>query len=145
LGLSDEDVREILRIIDESQLDELRIDMDGFQLHVRRGGAPPATAVQVPPPRDGAPGEASFVEVGSQVDADTVVGLIEVMKMMNSVKAGLAGTVVEVCAANAAAGAWLPHLIRHQTEQDRVTAAALEGHVRAKDGLTRGPQRSATR
>jgi acetyl-CoA carboxylase biotin carboxyl carrier protein len=39
MGLTDDDVREILRIIDESQLDELRIEMEGFQLHVRRGGA----------------------------------------------------------------------------------------------------------
>ena len=37
MGLTDEDVREILRIIDESELDELRIDMPGFRLHVRRG------------------------------------------------------------------------------------------------------------
>jgi acetyl-CoA carboxylase biotin carboxyl carrier protein len=51
--------------------------------------------------RASAPGEQPFVEVGSKVDADTVVCLIEVMKMMNSVKAGVAGTVVEVCAANA--------------------------------------------
>jgi acetyl-CoA carboxylase biotin carboxyl carrier protein len=29
------------------------------------------------------------------------VGLIEVMKMMNSVPAGIAGTIVEVCAENA--------------------------------------------
>ena len=32
--------------------------------------------------------------------ADTVVCLIEVMKMMNSIKAGVAGTVAEVCAGN---------------------------------------------
>jgi biotin carboxyl carrier protein len=35
------------------------------------------------------------------VGADTVVCLIEVMKMMNSIEAGVAGTVVEVCAGNA--------------------------------------------
>jgi acetyl-CoA carboxylase biotin carboxyl carrier protein len=51
--------------------------------------------------RASAPGEQPFVDVGSQVDPDTVVCLIEVMKMMNSVKAGVAGTVVEVCAENA--------------------------------------------
>ena len=48
--------------------------------------------------RASAPGEQPFVDVGSQVDPDTVVCLIEVMKMMNSVKAGVRGTVVEVCA-----------------------------------------------
>jgi acetyl-CoA carboxylase biotin carboxyl carrier protein len=131
MGLTDDDVREILRIIDESQLDELRIDMPGFKLHVRRGGAPAAPeaaerepGTQVPASqaparastngattidapmlgtfyRASAPGEQPFVEVGSTVDPETVVCLIEVMKMMNSVKAGVAGTVVEVCATNA--------------------------------------------
>ena len=51
--------------------------------------------------RASAPGAEPFVDVGSEVGPDTVVCLIEVMKMMNSVKAGVAGTVVEVCAANA--------------------------------------------
>jgi acetyl-CoA carboxylase biotin carboxyl carrier protein len=168
MGLTDDDVREILRIIDESQLDELRIDMPGFKLHVRRGGVPaepaadrapageqgadaepaaaaavgeepapaepaaeqpPAQAPEQPPAptpssraparastngattidapmlgtfyRASAPGERPFVDVGSTVDPETVVCLIEVMKMMNSVKAGVAGTVVEVCATNA--------------------------------------------
>ena len=39
--------------------------------------------------------------VGTRVESDTVVCLIEVMKMMNSVPAGVAGTIVEVCAENA--------------------------------------------
>jgi acetyl-CoA carboxylase biotin carboxyl carrier protein len=42
------------------------------------------------------PGSDPFVEVGSAVEADTVVCIIEVMKMMNSVTAGGAGTVAEV-------------------------------------------------
>ena len=48
-----------------------------------------------------APGAAPFVDVGARVEPDTVVCLIEVMKMMNSVPAGIAGTIVEVCAENA--------------------------------------------
>jgi acetyl-CoA carboxylase biotin carboxyl carrier protein len=47
-----------------------------------------------------APGEAPFVEQGSSVDPDTTVCIIEVMKMMNSVPAGVTGTVVEVCQEN---------------------------------------------
>jgi hypothetical protein len=39
MALSDEDVREVLRLIDESDLDELRIETDGFSLHVVRGAA----------------------------------------------------------------------------------------------------------
>ena len=48
------------------------------------------------------PGEPPFVEVGSKVNEDTVVGIIEVMKLMNSVHAGVKGEVVEILAENAA-------------------------------------------
>jgi len=47
------------------------------------------------------PSAEPFVEVGAEVEPDTVVGIIEVMKMMNSVRAGVSGTIVEVCAENA--------------------------------------------
>ncbi len=113
MALTDDDVREILRIIDESELDELRIETAGFTLHVRKDGTP---APQAAPPTGGtidspmlgtfyrapAPGDEPFVDVGTPVEPDTVVGLIEVMKMMNSVEAGVSGTIVEVCAENAA-------------------------------------------
>ena len=46
------------------------------------------------------PGAAPYVTVGSEVAADTTVGLVEVMKTFNAVTAGVAGTVIEVCAAN---------------------------------------------
>jgi acetyl-CoA carboxylase biotin carboxyl carrier protein len=49
-------------------------------------------------PRPGAP---PFVEVGSHVEADTVVGIIETMKLMNSVCAGVRGTVAEILIADA--------------------------------------------
>jgi biotin carboxyl carrier protein len=48
-----------------------------------------------------APGAAPFVDVGTRVDAGSTVCLIEVMKMMSSIAAGVAGTIVEVCADNA--------------------------------------------
>ncbi len=48
------------------------------------------------------PGEPPFVEVGSKVGEDTVIGIIEVMKLMNTVHAGVKGTVVEILAANGA-------------------------------------------
>jgi two-component system chemotaxis response regulator CheY len=50
--------------------------------------------------RDEARGSSPFVEVGATVGPDTTVCIIEVMKMMNSVAAGVSGTVVEVCAEN---------------------------------------------
>lgn len=46
------------------------------------------------------PGAAPFVAVGSLVDEDTVIGIIEVMKVMNNVKAGVRGIVKDVCAPN---------------------------------------------
>jgi acetyl-CoA carboxylase biotin carboxyl carrier protein len=42
------------------------------------------------------PGAAPFVEVGATVEEDTVVAIIEVMKLMNTVRAGVRGQVVEV-------------------------------------------------
>ena len=47
------------------------------------------------------PGAAPFVEVGSRVDPSTVVGIVETMKLMNSVTAGVAGAVAEICLGNA--------------------------------------------
>lgn len=46
------------------------------------------------------PGEPSFVEVGSKVDTETVIGIVEVMKLMNSVPAGVKGEVVEILGQN---------------------------------------------
>ena len=144
MPLSDEDVREILRIIDESTLTELQIETEGFSLHVRKGGGdaeasgrprarevsegdavgrPPGgseASVSTPPPaakadglatitapmlgtfyRAEAPGKPPFVDVGQRVEPDTIVCIIEVMKMMNSVTAGVSGTVAAVVPENA--------------------------------------------
>jgi acetyl-CoA carboxylase biotin carboxyl carrier protein len=53
--------------------------------------------------RAGEPGAAPFVEVGDAVEEDTVVGLLETMKLFNSVHAGVRGTVAEICVGNAEA------------------------------------------
>ena len=42
------------------------------------------------------PGEPPFVAVGTAVEEDTIVGIIEVMKLMNAVRAEVRGTVVEI-------------------------------------------------
>jgi acetyl-CoA carboxylase biotin carboxyl carrier protein len=74
-------------------------------LRERLGGGPGLVAVRAPLPgtfyRAPRPGAAPFVEVGSRVDPDTVVGIMETMKLMNSVTAGVAGAVAEICLANA--------------------------------------------
>ncbi len=122
MPLSEDDVREILRLIDESDVGELRIETERLSLHVLRGDAAPASVEPRPPRAEPAdarglvtiespmigtfyrapePGAPPFVEVGAAVEPETVVCIIEVMKMMNSIHAGVAGTIVEVCAENA--------------------------------------------
>ena len=46
------------------------------------------------------PGAPAFVEVGAEVTEDTVIGIIETMKLMNSASAGASGKIVEILAAN---------------------------------------------
>ena len=48
------------------------------------------------------PGAPPFVEVGASVEPDTIVGIIEVMKLMNTVRAGARGVVREICARDGA-------------------------------------------
>ena len=59
------------------------------------------TAVRAPLPgtfyRSPQPGAPPFVEIGSHVAADTVVGIIESMKLMNPVPAGTAGELTSIC------------------------------------------------
>jgi acetyl-CoA carboxylase biotin carboxyl carrier protein len=44
------------------------------------------------------PGSAPFVQPGSAVEENTIVGIIEVMKLMNTVRAGAKGSVREIIA-----------------------------------------------
>jgi acetyl-CoA carboxylase biotin carboxyl carrier protein len=67
--------------------------------------SPDLTEVRSPLPgtfyRSPQPGAPPFIEVGDCISADTVIGIVETMKLMNSVTAGVNGEVVEICAANA--------------------------------------------
>lgn len=47
------------------------------------------------------PGAPPYVKVGTQVEEDTTVGLVEVMKVYNSVKSGVTGTVEKILVENA--------------------------------------------
>lgn len=47
------------------------------------------------------PDDPAYVKVGDRVDENTVLCIIEAMKVMNEVKAGMSGTVAEVLVENA--------------------------------------------
>lgn len=138
MTISADDVKEIMRLLEASRFDELKLEADGVRLVLRRGTGPleeiaatptaaealpkaaslatpaPASATDpnladIPAPllgiyyRAPKPGEAPFVEVGTVVEEDTVIGIIEVMKLMNPIHAGVRGEIVEILAQNAAA------------------------------------------
>jgi acetyl-CoA carboxylase biotin carboxyl carrier protein len=134
VDLTPDDVRDVMRVLDSSGLDELHLELDNLTLTVRREGASGWTAEQqvlrrpvveggpepagelekrapraavpeglvaVHPPLLGTfyrapkPGAPPFVDVGDRVDEDAVVGIVETMKMMTPVHAGVRGTVME--------------------------------------------------
>ncbi|HXG49374.1 MAG TPA: acetyl-CoA carboxylase biotin carboxyl carrier protein [Methylomirabilota bacterium] len=69
--------------------------------------APASTEVEIKSPmigtfyRSPSPEAAAYVDVGSQVNPDTVVCIIEAMKVMNEIKAEVKGVVTEVLVENA--------------------------------------------
>jgi len=132
--LTPDDVRDLLKALDSSGLDELHLELPDLTLTVRREGAagwsaehqvlrrptvehgadPADTAeserpraevpegmVAVHPPLLGTfyrapkPGAPPYVEIGDEVGDETVIGIVETMKMMTPVHAGVRGTVTE--------------------------------------------------
>ena len=47
------------------------------------------------------PEDPVFVKVGDKVEENTIVCIIEAMKVMNEVKAGVSGVIAEICLDNA--------------------------------------------
>lgn len=58
--------------------------------------------------------EPPFLKVGDKIEKDTVVCIIEAMKVMNEVKAGISGTVAEILVENA-------HPVEFGTKLFRIT------------------------
>lgn len=126
--LSNDEIIELLKALNESKFDELRLEIPGFKLVLSKGSTnEPVQAVAASPPpepektqepedleglvavrspilgifyRAPKPGAPPFVEVGSEVGAEDTVCLIEVMKLFNTVAAGVAGKIARVCAEN---------------------------------------------
>ena len=161
MTLNHQDIEAILKVIDDSPYDELRLDGTGFSLYLKRTAdgwihstapeassephplpqsapeparklqpaaplnagvtasasreAPAAVARTEPAPgesglvdiratmvgtfyRSPQPGAAAFVEIGSVVTPNTVIGIIEVMKLMSSTPALVSGVIREILA-----------------------------------------------
>ena len=63
------------------------------------------------------PGDPPFVKPGDKVDEETIIGIIEVMKLMNPIRAGVSGTVVAILAQNGSAVEEGEALIRVKVER----------------------------
>jgi acetyl-CoA carboxylase biotin carboxyl carrier protein len=130
IPLTPEDVADIVAILDGGSYQTLDVKTARFRLRVARDGdgwmqewdfseeTPDAvptraldvavegdtSAIRAPLPgtfyRAPQPGAPPFVEVGSEVDADTVIGIIETMKLMNPVHAGANGKIAAILAEN---------------------------------------------
>lgn len=146
MTLTAKDVAEIMRILEESTFEELSLEMDGVKLNLQRGSAarqaldPPSAPnpanLLEPIPRTPAhsglleiqaplvgifyfaprPGEPPFVELGAKVTEETVIGIIEVMKLMNTVRSGVKGEVAEILVKNGAAVEYGEILMRVRPE-----------------------------
>ncbi len=121
-------LRELIRILDESNLTEIEVEHDDDRIRVRRDPAPavgpishsvaPADATSSAPApaepegdfvtspfvgtfyRAPSPEADSFVEIGDTVIPGQVLCIVEAMKLMNEIEAEVAGTIVEVLVEN---------------------------------------------
>lgn len=157
MTLTHSDIAEIIRLVDQSTLDEIVVEIGDLKVEVRRKGAmpaapsaspapapsaPPAPAVppepasaappapataeqdSVPPVAAGesdlaegriavrspmvgtfyrrpTPDEPPYVEVGSEVEVDAPLCLVEVMKLYTTIYAKTRGRIARVCARDA--------------------------------------------
>ncbi len=116
-------VKELLALMDANNLTEVEIEENGVKVRLRKGRSPSEAVVTTTAPKDKvevvpmkeipsgdtvnapmvgtfyrspSPDAAPYVDVEDEVTADTVVCLIEAMKVMNEIKAGTEGVVAEV-------------------------------------------------
>ena len=132
MSLTAAEVAEILKLLESSSFDSLDLQIGEVKLQLRRGvGAAAVAAVPAPTPappeaakasaatvtlrgdevtapllgtfyRAPKPGAPPFVDVGARVEPDTIIAIIEVMKLMNTVRAGREGRVTEILVADGA-------------------------------------------
>jgi biotin carboxyl carrier protein len=108
--LTYEDLLQIVEIIKSSaQFSEFRQKIGEIEIELKRRQNAASTAPAFVAPDDQvqaeapapAPGAPPFVSIGQAVEAGTTVCIIEVMKLMNSIPAGVSGVVTHVLAEDA--------------------------------------------
>lgn len=130
-GMKLEEIRELLKLLKESDVTEFSLESAGMKLTIRKGSHPsgagetsarPETA---PPPvaaapaapqeelytvkapmvgtfyRAPAPDAPPYVQVGDRVEKGQVLCIIEAMKLMNEIEAEVAGEIVDILVENA--------------------------------------------
>ena len=154
MPLTHSDIAEIIRLVDQSTLDEFTVEVGDLVVEVRRKGAgapgasatpapaasaaspaPPAPSPSTPPVpaapapestpevpgepvlgegqvavrspmvgtfyRRPSPDEPPYVEVGSEVEVDAPLCLVEVMKLYTTIYAKTPGRIARICASDA--------------------------------------------
>jgi len=143
MQLDHDQLRQLITLLGESDIQELKLEGDDFRLELRRNlpasqpqvvmqappapalvaapvaapsavpsAAPPAAAavrgdlLEITAPmvgtfyRASAPGEPSFVELGSRISVGQPICILEAMKLMNELEAEVSGEVVEILVEN---------------------------------------------
>ncbi len=123
-----EDIKEIIELMKANDIARFELEKDGEKLKLQRGAeAPPPSPAAMPTPAPAEPEVAApapssareivspmvgtfytapspdappFVTIGTEVTEETVVCIVEAMKVMNEVKADQAGVISQVVAEN---------------------------------------------
>ena len=157
MSLTHSDIAEIIKLVDQSTLDEFVVEVGDLKVEIRRKGAmpsapagaaapapsaPPSAAISPPEPpsltspapapvqpkrppaspgepvlgdgqvairspmvgtfyRRSSPDEPAYVEVGSEVEVDAPLCLVEVMKLYTTIYAKTPGRIARICASDA--------------------------------------------
>ena len=143
------EIEGIIKLVEDSTINELEIEEGGSRIRVVKGGIPiqpvslehtlPPSVYSTPPSIAATPGSAeslqgamedaaveddsltiaspmvgtfyrapspdspAFVQIGAEVQPDTIVCILEAMKVMNEIKAGCQGKIADILVENAQA------------------------------------------
>ena len=127
MQLDHNQLRELIALLGDSDIQELKLEGDDFRLELRRNlpGVQPQVVMQAAAPvaapaapavrsdlieitapmvatfyRSPAPGEAAFVELGAKINVGQTVCILEAMKLMNELESEVSGEVVEILVEN---------------------------------------------